>query len=147
MEKILVSIDSQNVALGAIYRAIHLAIRIKAAVYILQVLNADEVSLGRESLKRLDDSAKDMLDSLIEMARSDGVTVNFYVTEGDFMDEVVRFVRQENISLLVLGVADKGLRGSQESSRIIMDGILKRVNCAVELVHQKAPLFMSNKQP
>lgn len=145
MEKILVSIDCQEVALGAFYRAIHLAIRIKAMVYVLQVVDADKSPAGKDAQGQLDSTSKEILDSMIEMARSEGVTVNYYVTQGDYMEELVRFVRQKNITLLVLGFPDKGTKLSQNLAKSMLDGILKQVNCAVELVHQRAPLFMGGK--
>ena len=145
MERILVSINSQEVPTGAVYRAIHLAIRIKAAVYILQISNLGRDSPGKEARRQFDSTAKEMLDSMIELARSEGVTVNRYVTQGDYMEEVVKFVKQENITLLVLGFPEKGSKARWDFSKSTLEGILKRVDCAVELVQQKAPLFMSGE--
>lgn len=144
MERILVSIDGRGNSLGALYRAIHLAIRIKATICILEIAPSDrpftESVAGASNIE-----TSEILDSMIEMARSEGITVNRYLTRGDYMEELVGFVRQKNITLLVLGFPEKESDASQGLALSMLDEIIKQVKCPVELVHQKVPLFVNGK--
>jgi nucleotide-binding universal stress UspA family protein len=138
MERILVGMDIRETSLGAVYRAIHLAMRIKAPVFILLVSNAEANSSGNEISKALEGSVRKRLELMIEMGRSQGVNVNYYVTQGDFEEEVIRFVEEKNVTLLVLGLAEDGSKTKTGLEfRKTLSNIRKRVNCSIELVHQK----------
>lgn len=144
MERILVSIDGQGNSLGAVYRAIHLAIRIKATICILEIAPSDR-SFTEAAGNASNTKTGEILDSMIEMARSEGVPVNRYLTRGDYMEELVGFVKQKNITLLVLGFPEKESDTSQGLALSMLDEIIKQVKCPVELVHQKVPLFVNGK--
>jgi nucleotide-binding universal stress UspA family protein len=141
MERILVGMDIREAALGAVYRAIHLAIRIKASVHILIVSDAGAALSGEDVLSELEGSVRKRLDLMIEMGRSEGVTINYYVSQGDYEEEVIRFVEENNITLLVLGfLDDEPKKKTGRDFRRSLSNIRKRINCSIELVHQKESL-------
>jgi len=127
-----VSLSEQDMTggfFGAVYRAIHLAERIKAGVHILSVSD-------QSALTDPDEAAKKYLELLIETARADGITINYYITKGIFEDEVIWFVRENKITLLVLGIPD-GVSESAKAFRKSLGKIRQNVNCTIELVRRK----------
>jgi len=154
MEHILVSMDIRQDAdspfpllnqdetggfLAAVYRAIHLAERIKANVHILLVLYEKQTSSPEDSLVGLEDAAKKNLGLMIEKARSNGITVRYYITKGNFEAEVIRFVAEKKITLLILGLP----HGDSENAMLFnksLNSIRQNVRCAIELVRRKEPL-------
>jgi nucleotide-binding universal stress UspA family protein len=149
MERILVGMDVQEAALGAVYRAIHLAQRIKAPVYILMVSSPSADMAGEEVSEELEGSARKRLELMIEMGRSDGVTINYYLARGDYEEEVIRFVEEKNITLLMLGfLEDEPGRKTIRGFRKTLSNIRKRINCSIELVYQKgSSLFEGDELP
>jgi nucleotide-binding universal stress UspA family protein len=162
MERILVSMDSRKSMpprldksregvvsgfMGALYRAIHLAERINAAVHVLVVLDGEEGSAGQGTFADREDSVRQGLDLLVEKGRSDGVRVNCYIAHGDYEEEVIRFVKENRISMLVLGVPDTGsgdtesLQKFDKSLRRIRQGI----DCMIELVQRKGDVVQGAK--
>ncbi len=111
---------------GAVYRAIHLAERIKAAVHILSVSDPS-------ALTGFEQAAEKHLGLLIGNARADGIAIHYYTAKGSFEDEVIRFVRENKITLLVLGIPE----GTSESFRKSLGKIRQNVNCTIELVRRK----------
>jgi len=154
MEHILVSMDIRQDAdspfplinqdetggfLAAVYRAIHLAERIKANVHILLVCYQEPASSPTDAFTDLEDTAKKHLELMIEKARSNGVNVHYHIVNGDFEDEVIRFVAEKKITLLILGLPHGDSEGSVEFNKALYT-IRQNVRCAIELVRRKEPL-------
>jgi K+-sensing histidine kinase KdpD len=154
MEQILVSMDIRQEAdspfpllnqdetggfLSAVYRAIHLAERIKANVHILLVWYQEPAFSQAEAFSGLEDAAKKHLELMIEKARSIGVSVNYYISNGNFEDEVIRFVTEKKITLLILGLPHGDSESSLEFNKSLYL-IRQNVRCAIELVRRKEPL-------
>ena len=154
MEQILVSMDIRQEAdspfpllnqdetggfLAAVYRAIHLAERIKANVHILLVWCQEPAASPTETFTGLEDAAKKHLELMIEKARSNGVSVHYYISKGNFEDEVIRFVAEKKITLLILGLPYGNSESSVEFNKVLY-AIRQNVRCAIELVRRKEPL-------
>jgi len=154
MEHILVSMDIRQDAdspfplinqdetggfLAAVYRAIHLAERIKANVHILLVWYQEPVSSPAGAITGLEDAAKKHLDLMIEKARSNGVNIHYHIANGNFEDEVIRFVAEKKITLLILGLPHGETESSAEFNKSLY-AIRQNVRCAIELVRRKEPL-------
>lgn len=139
VERILVSIDMRGACLGALYRAIHLAARIKASVDVLLVSNHSPCAPHEEILPEMERSFKNGLELLIERGKSDGVKVNHYVACGDYEEEVIRFVRDRRITLLVLDQPESppGAADSLREFERSVSRIRRRVDCSIELVQRK----------
>jgi nucleotide-binding universal stress UspA family protein len=124
MERILVSMDARHGAREAWWRAISLAKRIDARVYTLLVLNAggDTGTAGDQDLAL---RVRKRLELLIEIAKSEGVRIDYFISEGSYEEEVARFIDTNKITLLVA-------ESPEGESRIRK--ILHRIKCRVELV-------------
>jgi nucleotide-binding universal stress UspA family protein len=154
MEHILVSMDIRQDAdspfppltqdetggfLAAVYRAIHLAERIKANVHILLIWYQEPASSQVDAFTGLEDAAKKHLELMIEKARANGVSVHYYVSKGTFEDEVIRFVAEKKVTLLILGLPQGDAERSVEFNKALY-AIRQNVRCAIELVRRKEPL-------
>jgi nucleotide-binding universal stress UspA family protein len=154
MEHILVSMDIRQDAesplppliqddtdgfLAAVYRAIHLAERIQANLHILLVLYKKSAAFSTDALIGLEDAAKKHLELMIEKARSNGVSVHYYISKGNFEEEVIRFVAEKKITLLILGLPQGDSESSLEFKKTL-HAIRQNVRCAIELVRRKEPL-------
>jgi hypothetical protein len=76
---------------------------------------------------------------MIEKARSNGVIVHYYIVQGIFEAEVIRFVTEKKITLLILGLPHGDSEGSVEFNKALY-AIRQNVRCAIELVRRKEPL-------
>ena len=154
MEHILVSMDIRQDAenlfplltqsdtggfLAAVYRAIHLAERIQANLHILLVLYRKPAAFTSDALIGLEDAAIKHLELMIEKARSNGVNVHYYIAKGNFEEEVIRFVAEKKITLLILGLPQGDSENSVEFKKTLY-AIRQNVRCAIELVRRKEPL-------
>ncbi|MBI5592494.1 MAG: universal stress protein [Deltaproteobacteria bacterium] len=135
----LLNQDATDDFLAAVYRAIHLAERIKANVHILLVIFQKSASSPADSLIGLEGEAKKHLELMIETARSNGVNVHHYIAKGNFEAEVIRFVTEKKITLLILGLPHGDSENSVEFNKTL-NGIRQNVRCAIELVRRKEHL-------
>ncbi|MFZ3047743.1 MAG: universal stress protein [Desulfatirhabdiaceae bacterium] len=124
--------------LEAVYHAIHLAERIGATVDLLLVLNPGSGLSSVNPLIDLETLARKHLELLIEKARSNGVNVRCHSTIGNFEEEVIRFITDNKISLLILGMPDAA-SGSAETFKDVLLKIGQNVPCTIELVRRKEP--------
>ncbi|WP_428564721.1 MAG: universal stress protein [Solidesulfovibrio sp. DCME] len=132
MERILVGMTSRHGAFAALTRALSLAKRIEAKVHVLFVTERpEENARGAPPLAEADDRGRVRL--LVQRAREEGVGIEYFVTEGDFEEEVIRFARDRKITLLVSESADGEGRASEREAQSLRR-ILHGVSCRVELV-------------
>jgi len=132
MERILVSIDSQDSDLGPGIHAVNLAKRIKAKVFILLV--------KRPGPRQEDPQEKDLiarLEQLIDQARAEGLNLEYFVSEGVLENETLRFIQQNAISLLVVGQPPNGGEPALKQFHRNLENIRLRVDCRIEVVHQR----------
>ena len=133
MERILVSMGSRYGAGEAWTRAVSLAKRIKAEVYALLVLPSGRgMPKGNSNHDNLE-SLRKRLELLIESAEMDGVHVNYFVTEGCYEEEVIRFVEHNRITLFVAEPPEGETRVSERDASSLQM-IRHRIKCRVELV-------------
>lgn len=126
MERILIGTSPRHGAFAALPRAISLAKRIKATVYVLFVSPDGSPPAGDENYGRLR--------LMVQQARQDGVGIEYFVTEGGYEEEVIRFARDRKITLLVSESADGEGRAAERDSQQSLQRILHGVSCRVELV-------------
>lgn len=132
MERILVSMDPLQGAWEAWSRAISLAKRIDAKVYALLVLppyDSEEGGIRQQNAR----GVRKKLELLIEIAKSEGIAIDYFVSEGKYEDEVIRFVDQNRITLLVAELPDGERRHSGRGDPCLHK-IRHRVTCRMELV-------------
>jgi nucleotide-binding universal stress UspA family protein len=141
MERILVAFDSLEPSLGAGIHAINLAKRISAKLFVLWVDSPGDGSPGAPVRPVARGMTKRRLEKLIDEGRSDGVSIDYFLTEGAFVGEVIKFIKQNNIGLLLVGSPgnsgdDSAAAGFAES----LENIRLRVSCQIEVVHEKGPV-------
>ncbi len=138
MERILVIINNQNYAWEALGRAVSLAKRINSRVFVLKVFSPHEKEIGtiEHDMKT---SAGRRLENIIQTARADSIKIEYFVTEGDFEEEVVRFVEHNKISILVVEPGSWEIKGSENPEKGLgpVQEILYRISCRVEMVSPK----------
>ena len=137
MEKILVGVTPENDRLWAGIHALSLAKRIKAQVTFLLIL---EPLKGREKAgqrKEAELSVRKSLESIIDQARSEGVHVEYYMARGSYEGELVRFVKENKMSMLIIDspACEKGVAGSAKDT---LEKIRHQIDCRVEVVQRKS---------
>jgi len=130
MEKILVAIDSRRTSWEAVYHACSLAKRIHVQLNVLMVLPTGPqqgFDIEAESGKRR------RIELLVESAKAEGVTVNFFIAEGSYEDEVISFINRNNITMLVLQ-QDDGSGPNTSRELTTLRSLQHRITCKMEIV-------------
>jgi hypothetical protein len=125
--------SSQCGAWGAWSRAISLARRIDAKLYALFLAPLCAQTAGTAEEHNTAGGVRERLELLIELAKSEGVRVDYYISEGNYEEEVIRFVEQNRITLLVAESPEKENSNSEREFAQIRK-IQHRITCRVELV-------------
>ncbi len=131
MERILVSMDCRSGGWEALARAVSLSARIEAKVYALLVTPSPTVvESGAEAICG---AVLERLEKLVQTARASGVPIECFVTEGDYEEEVNRFVDCNRITLVIVERPDeKDPLAERKLGQI--RSIQHRISCRVELV-------------
>ena len=137
MERILVGMETGRTSIWAVVHALNLAKRIKARVFILLVIDDALAKKGKDSfMDEMETSVKASLESLIEKGISDGLSIDYYITRGQYDNELVKFIRGNKITLLVVGSpTDKNYHHNDFSD--FVEKIRHRIDCRIEVVHEK----------
>ncbi len=141
MERILVAFDSREPSLGAGMHAINLAKRINAKLFVLWVDSPRDRSPGAAVRGKARPMTKRHLEKLIDEGRSDGVSIDYFLTEGAFAGEVINFIKQNDIGLLLVGSpGNSGDESAAAGFAQSLENIRLRVSCQIEVVHEKGPM-------
>ena len=136
MEKILVGLHPGKTSLWAAVHALNLSKRINARIYFLLVIDPAAKGLDESLVRQVETSMKSNLESLIEEGISDGIPVDYYITYGQYDNELVKFVKENKITMLVLG-APAPQDGRFEEFEDLLEKIRHRIDCRMEVVHEK----------
>ena len=137
MEKILVGLDPGKTSLWAAVHALNLAKRIQARVYILLVIDPAAKGSGESLMRQVEASMKASLESLIKEGIADGITVDYYISYGQYDNELVKFVKENRITMLVVG-SPTNQDGRLEDFDDLLEKIRHRIDCRIEIVHEKS---------
>ena len=135
MEKLLVAIDSRYGAWEALSHACSLAKRIDATLNILLVVPLRRRNFSSQS-KEVEEAIRKRLGLLIEAAKAEDVKINYFTTEGEYAQEVIDFVNNNKISLLIHEADDTKIR-SAKREQVFLSSLRHRVSCTVEIVFTK----------
>lgn len=127
MERVLVSMNGRHGAWEALSRAISLARRIDARVYALLVLPPPAGAGG--IVEQNASGVKERLELLIEAAKSENIHIDYFISEGKYEEEVIRFIDQNRITLLVV----ESPEGEHRESHPI-DSLRHRTSCRMEVI-------------
>jgi nucleotide-binding universal stress UspA family protein len=136
MERILVAMDPVRTQLFAGNHALHLAKRISAKVHFLLIFPYS--STGERLEQNSDESAmKKKVDAVIDEARCEGIKVDYYITYGDYENELVSFVQENHITILVL---EYPYPRSDAAGvyKDFLDKLRHRIDCRIEVVNVKS---------
>lgn len=130
MERILVGLSLRHATWGALSRAVSLAKRIDARVYALLVQPPAGAGDGNAPMAA---ELRQRLECIIGMAKSEGISIDYFISEGNYEEEVIRFAEENKITLMV---AEHPVRDpkSPDNDSTSFRKILHRVGCKVELV-------------
>ena len=106
--------------------------RIEAKLFVLLVLNPSDKRNSRSELEQSKE-VRTRLELLLETAKSEGVKIDYFITEGSYEEKVIEFVRENRISLLVL----EQNHGEATLDSAALMAIRHRIACRVEVVAPK----------
>lgn len=136
--------DPMRTNFYACIHALNLAKRIKAKVLFLLIFSIPEKEMNKSLEEEIAVPVKRRLDSFIEEGRSEGIVVDYYLVYGDFENEIVSFIQENRISLLVVEFpAERGHLA--EDFKYFLEKIRHRINCRIEVVHEK-PVIAERKE-
>ncbi|MEZ0575789.1 universal stress protein [Halodesulfovibrio aestuarii] len=135
MESILVAIDGKHGAWGALSRACALAKRMDVKLNVLLVVPPVERALSRAE-QQVEEDVRVRLGLNIEAAKSEGICINYFLAEGSYDNEVIEFINNNKISLLVHEIPEEDAR-SPERYYSTLHSIRHRVSCRVEILVPK----------
>ena len=136
MERILVTMDPAQTHLFAGIHALNLAKRINAKVIFLLVFPPAPDPSGIPAGENTEAALKRRVEALIDDARSEGIPVDYYAAYGDYESELIGFVQENKVSLLVVQYP-AGPHETAEAFRNFLDKLRHRINCRIEVVNEK----------
>ncbi len=137
MEKILVGMNPVSASSWAGLHALSLAKRINAKVCFLFVVEPKTTSHGEYTYNDAEIEAKRRMEYFVEKAQAERIAVDHYVTEGDYESELIRFIQEKKISMLVLGTPG-GHAVAPARFAAFLERIRHRIDCRIEVVHEKS---------
>ena len=136
MEKILVGLEAKRKTLWPVIYALSLAKRMDVRIDILLVDDSAGSSKGKSGASENVSDVKDQLESMILNGRSEGILIDYYITGGAFTNELIKFIQEKKINLLILGLPDERKRTVRNIPELLKE-IRLRTNCRIEVVNQK----------
>lgn len=133
MEKILVGMDARHGSFEALSRAISLARRIPAKVYVLVVEQAVDKYGGNSPPGDVSGAVRRRLDLETQQARASGVSIERFHAEGAYDDQVIDFAKQHKITLLVMESPEVDPKHPEQGG-LEFQKIRHRIACRVERV-------------
>ncbi len=135
MEKILIAIDGIYGAWEALSHACSLAQRMEVQLNVLLITPpvGKKLSLGEQ--KQLQ-QVQNRLSLCIEQAVAEGIDIKCFYTEGNYVEEIINFTNQNNITLLISEQTPGRFRQTRESISAL-HSLKHRINCRIEVVTPK----------
>ncbi|WP_028315650.1 universal stress protein [Desulfatibacillum aliphaticivorans] len=139
MKKVLVGMDSRTENFWPFIYAVNLAKRVQMKLYVLLVMSPQKSSSESEKGPKGGSSFRKRLETLISDGRSMGISIEYYIANGSFKEELMGLIQDQKISLLVLGAPPAGTRGDLEKMDSLLEEIKFRTSCRIEVVHPRNP--------
>ena len=132
MEKVLVAIDNRSGAWGALAHACSLAKRMRVELNVLLIYpRAAGAETGRSDAHG--ESVRKRLELQLARAQAEGITINYFMTEGPYVEEVIHFVNHHKIALLVHETGGKDARSAARKA-VALRALRHRLTCTMEVV-------------
>ncbi len=136
MKRIMAVLEASEANLWSAIHAINLAQRLGGKVFILRIFPSEENREGKASQEESNGMLQQRLEALIEQARSQAVSVDYHIAFGSYEGELVRFIRETKIDIMVL-IAPHLVTPGRRQKAISLESVRHRVNCRIELVYEK----------
>lgn len=131
MEKILVAIDGRFGAWAALSHACSLAKRMQVELNVLLV--QAPISACGSADAELAETVRKRLELLLAGAKTEGLVIHYYMTEGGYEDEVIDFVTHHRITLVVYETRGKDARAAAKDA-VALRALRHRLTCRMEVV-------------
>jgi len=141
--KILVAIDGSEFSRNAVRFASCLAMKIKAEVIALRVIDLPRYShwmaVSNKVREEMTDNSKKIIEETVAIGRDEfGIAITGSIREGSPAEEIIKAVNEdETIAMLVLGASGKG-HAARKIVGSTTEGLIHEVNralhCAVIVV-------------
>jgi nucleotide-binding universal stress UspA family protein len=136
MERILVGMDLGDNSSWAGIHALNLAKRINATVTFLLVVEPD-LNKGRDNpLREKEVAMRKRLAELVQQGRASGIGVDSFVIYGTYDKELVRFIKENKITMLVVGPSSNSKASSNQIAQLL-EKVRHSIDCRIEVVNQK----------
>jgi len=138
MNRILVAVETGHPSVSAAVYALNLAQRIQAQISFLLIDHpGDEIDASEGEPNDEFTLQKQLLSLISDSSRGDGVKVNFYVGNEPYESELVNFVQQNKISLLIVGfpAPSQQERAGRFLERLM--NIKQKINCRIMIASEK----------
>jgi len=136
MERILVVLQTAEGNIWSAIHALNLARRIKAKVSFLFVIDSDVDKGEQASQEQWKADMMKSLEARIEQGRSEGISVNYFAMYGNIDIELVKFIKENRITILVLGLPGDQ-KGSFGNFTELLEKVRHKVDCRIEVVQEK----------
>ena len=137
MKRILVGIDSNTTTLLSVIYALNFAKRMDMKISILLVIEPASMSGKPEEAAQNESAIRKRLEKFILDGRSEGTTIDFFVAYGSFKEEVIKFIKEEKIGLLIVDSPFPDRKVASGKLPALFGEIKQRTHCRVEVVHKK----------
>ncbi|WP_456471829.1 universal stress protein [Methanocaldococcus sp.] len=143
-KRIVVPTDGSEVSMEAVNHAIHIAKKLNSEIYAIYVVDISPfVGLPMEGswemiTEVLREEGEEILKKVKELGEKEGVEIKTKMLDGIPAEEIVRFAKEKNADLIVMGTTGKtGLE------RILLGSVAERViktsPCPVLVVKKQSP--------
>ncbi|MGE4291774.1 MAG: universal stress protein [Desulfovibrio sp.] len=136
MDNVLIALDSSESSFWLAFYAVGLTRRVKANVSILMVVDEELMNLSKD-----DDwigLPERRLESLIAEEGSDQARIAYYVAHGSLEQEILHFVWENGITILVISRPSGRDPGRTRRFLEMLERINKQTNCHIEVVQKVA---------
>jgi hypothetical protein len=137
MERILVGIEAKSTDLLSVIYALNLAKRMDVKISVLLIIEPTSGSGKPEETSPDEYAIKKRLEKFILDGRSEGTAIDFFVTYGPFKEELIKFILEEKISLLVVDSPFPDRIAGSKKLPALYGEIKLRTHCRIEVVHKK----------
>ena len=137
MASILVGMDSEMTHMWAFIYALNLAKRMQLNISVLLVTGPSGTRKEKKKTPSKLSPIKVRLEKLIANGRLEGLSIDYYLACGTFKDELIKFIQEKRINLLVIDFLDPGRKIGGDNFQEILEEIKLRTDCRIEVVHKK----------
>lgn len=148
MTNILVLTDFSEVANFGISTAVQLALTNEAKIHILHNMENDEfieINLGKENYYRIGNVSDQQLDMILnewnQIAEEKKLSFYYRATGSDLIENIKKFIIQQDIDLVIMGATGKGKKWQQEWGSTT-EKVIKNINIPVLIVKEHDDEFI-----